>query len=146
MMGRIRAVDQVDALRTFRERRVFPASGKIEVQAGSRLISGFELSAFHVRIEIVVDRRAVDDLRDLIAFVFVIEDIAVQRHGTVEKRVLAAQFECIDEFGLEGKRMDRVRTEALPVTAQYHRTMLPADWRRPLCSRASRKHRRASDR
>ena len=90
---------------------IFPAAREIEPQAGHRLPRRFEFGAFDMRIEIVVDRGAIDDLGDLIALVIVVEDIAVQRQRAVEQRVLRAQFEGIDEFRLEGQRMiDRSRS------------------------------------
>ncbi len=60
-----------------------------------------------MRIEIQIDRRAVDDLGNLVVLVIVVEDIGVQRQRAIQQRVLRAQFERVDEFRLEGQRMDR---------------------------------------
>ena len=62
----------------------------------------------HAHRNCQIDRRAVDDSRNLIVLVIVIEDIAIERQRAVEQRVLRAQFKRIDEFRLEGQRMDRI--------------------------------------
>ncbi len=100
-----RSIHQVDCLRSLGERRIFPSAGKIEAQAGKRLIRRFDLGAFYMRVEVQIDRTAVDDLRDLIVLVIVVEDIAVQRQCAVKQRVFGAQLECIDEFRFERQRV-----------------------------------------
>ncbi len=56
-------------------------------------------------VEILVDRGAVHDLRNLIALIIVIENTAVQRERAIEQSVLGAEFEGINEFGFERQRM-----------------------------------------
>ena len=58
-----------------RQARIFVTAREIELQAGNRLPGAFKFRALDGRIEIEVDRRAVDDLRDLVVFVVVVEDI-----------------------------------------------------------------------
>ncbi len=54
------------ALVTLCERGIFPPARKVEPQARNRFPSGFQFGALHVRIKILVDCGAVDNLRNLI--------------------------------------------------------------------------------
>ena len=62
-----RAVHQIDGGLAVLDARVFIAAREIEFQAGNRLIPRFQFGASHGGVEIVVDRRAVHDLGNLIA-------------------------------------------------------------------------------
>ena len=108
MIGHIGAIHQIDGALAVVDARVFVAAREIEFEAGNRLPHRFQFGAFHRGIEIVVDRGAIHDARNLIACVIVEEDIAVQRQPAIQQRVLGAEFIGIDEFRLEGQRMDGV--------------------------------------
>src|SRR3546814_718773 len=55
----------------------------------------------HLRVEILVHRRPVPDLGDLIILVIIIEAREIQGQRPVHQAVLGADFKGIDEFGLE---------------------------------------------
>ena len=144
MIGHIGAIHQIDRTLAIVNPRVFIAARKFEFEAGHRLIGRFHFGAFHLGIEIVVDRGAVYDARDLIALVIVIEGVAVERQRAIEQRVLGAEFKGIDEFRFEGQWVDGIGNSDTPRT-KYQSSRL-AGWRHPPCSRAQRMHRPASDR
>ena len=102
-----RAIHQVDGALAIGDPGIFVSAGKIEPQARHRLPGGFQFRAFHRGVEIQIDRRAIHDFGNLIVFIIVVENIAVQRQRAVEQRVLGTQLEGIDEFRLERKRMNR---------------------------------------
>ena len=56
-------------------------------------------------IEVQIDRCPIDNLRDLIVLVVVVEKVTVQRQRAIEQRVLRAEFKCVDELWLECQRM-----------------------------------------
>src|SRR6185437_10877859 len=91
------------------DRRLLPATGKIEPQAWYGLPVRLEFSTLHVSVVVGVDRGAIDDLRNLIASVVVVEHIAVDRQGTIEQCVLGAKFEGFNIFRLESQRMNDKR-------------------------------------
>jgi len=55
--------------------------------------------------EIQVYRSAIDDFRNLIAFVAIIESAGIEGECAVQQRVLAAEFERVHEFWLENEGM-----------------------------------------
>ena len=103
-----RAVHQIDSLIAFGESGVFPSTGEIKAQTRQWLPSRFNFRALYMRVKIEIDRRAIDNLGDLIIFVIVVEDIAVQRQRAVQQSILASQLERIDEFGFERQRVIRI--------------------------------------
>ncbi len=103
-----RAIDQIDGLAAFVEGGVFPAAREIESQARCRFPIRLHLGAFDLGVEIQIDRGAIDDFGNLIAFVVVIESACVECERAIEQRVLGAEFIGVDIFGCESQRMDRV--------------------------------------
>src|SRR3546814_9883969 len=67
-----------------------------------RFIFELQFAAPQQCVEILVHRSAVADLRDLIVLVVIKEGAEVDRHSAAEQRVLHADLERIDIFGLEG--------------------------------------------
>ncbi len=110
------AIHQIDGFVAFRRARIFITACKIEPQARQRFVSRLEFRAFDMRIEIVVDRSAIDDPGNLIRFIVIVENIAVQRQRAVQQRVLRAQLERVDEFRLERQRMDRIGNIPIPIS------------------------------
>ena len=102
----VRSIRSTDLI-AFGERGIFPAAREIETQAGNWFIRRFKFRALHMGIEIVVDRRAIDDAGNLIIFVIVVENVAVQRQRPIKQRVFRTELKSIDEFRLEGQRVNR---------------------------------------
>ncbi len=100
-----RAVHQIDRTLAVVYPGVFPSTSKIEPQAGDWFVACFKLGTLHLGAKVEVDGGAIDDFRNLIILIVVIEDVAVQCQRAIEQRVLGTQLERIDEFRLEGKRM-----------------------------------------
>ncbi len=73
------AIYQIHSALALRDGGVFPSAREVESQARQRFPCGFQFGAFGMGIEILIDRRTINDLRDLIILVIVIEDITVQR-------------------------------------------------------------------
>ena len=96
-----RAVHQVDGGLAIVDARVFITAREIEFQAGQWLPARFQFRTLNRRVEVEVDRGAIDDLRNLVALVIVIEDVAIQRQPAIEQRVLGSEFVGIDEFRRE---------------------------------------------
>jgi hypothetical protein len=63
---------------------MFITAGKFESQTGRWFIRGFDFGSFDCCVKVQVDRRAIDDLGNLIALVIVVEDTAVEGNGAVE--------------------------------------------------------------
>ena len=72
---------------------------------GNGVIDVVEFGTLGMSVKVQVDRRAVDDLRNLIVLVIIIECVCVQRQRTIEQRVLGAEFERIDKFRVKRERM-----------------------------------------
>src|SRR6185437_2051493 len=83
-------------------------ASKLKSQAWSRFIGSFNLGTLHCGIEIVVDGRAINNPRDLIALVVVKEDVSVECDGTVQQRIFGSQLKGIYKFRFEGQRMNGV--------------------------------------
>src|SRR3546814_2554605 len=65
----------------------------VKAQIAKRYIIELQLAAPQQCVEILVHRRAVADLRDLIVLVVIKEGAEVDRHSAAEQRVLHADIE-----------------------------------------------------
>ena len=85
MIGRVGAIHQVDGASTFGHLCVFPAAGKIKSQTRCWFPVEFDLRAFYVRVKILVDRRPIDDFRNLVVLIVIVERIGIKRSVTIEQ-------------------------------------------------------------
>ncbi len=113
------AIHEVDRFLAVVDPRVFVAAREAELQARHRFPCRLKFGAPHRGVEVQVHRGTIHDVGDLVAFVIVEEDVAVQRQCAVERRVLGAQFESIVEFGREGFGMRRIADAAARIDGEH---------------------------
>ncbi len=114
MIGGVRPIHQIDRLLSLCNRGIFPTACEIEAEARERLPGRFDFRAFHMRIEIVVDRGAIDDAGDLIVLVVVIERVEIERQRAIKQRVLRTDLERVYKFWFERKRVNGIARLAKP--------------------------------
>src|SRR3546814_13158375 len=63
----------------------------------------FQFQTPGLGIEILINRRAVSDLRHLVVFIVIVESGQIERQFVIKQAVLHSYFEGIDELWLEGR-------------------------------------------
>src|SRR3546814_3231762 len=92
------AVHRIDRLLALDDARTEPADIGVDAQAIDRLELRRQLGAPHLRIEILVARRAIPNLSALIIAVIIEERGSVQRLTHAHQHILGADLEGIDKF------------------------------------------------
>ena len=117
-----RAIHQIDGLRPLASAVSSQPPAKLKRRPGTVPTSPSISAPFTCasKFRLMAVRSTIS--RNLIVFVIVVEDIAVQRQRAIEQRVFRAEFEGIDEFRLERQRMNRdLPTDCLPLNDRKDR-------------------------
>src|SRR5690606_19976718 len=83
------------------------AEGAVEAQVARGGENPFQLRAPDSGVEVLVGRRAIHDLGNLILLVGVVEGRCVEHQAAAQQRVLRPHLEGVDEFRLERRRRGR---------------------------------------
>src|SRR6185437_16461739 len=100
------AVHQIDRLLTVFDASILVTSRKFKSETRYWLISGLQFRSPHGGVEVQIDRRAINDLRNLVAFVVIEKDVAVKSQCSIEQRVLRSKLIGIYVFGIECQWMN----------------------------------------
>src|SRR5580692_223517 len=73
MFSGVRSIHEIDGCLPVSNSSILITSGKVEPQSGQRFPGRFKLGTLNLGVEVQVDRGSINDLRDLIIFVVVVE-------------------------------------------------------------------------